>query len=55
MQRPARLEQLRAGGLMNGAVDSAAAEQRTVGGVHDRVDGEPCDVSPQCFEHRRVH
>src|SRR5690606_26773100 len=44
------------GGPVDGAVDAAAAEQRAVGGVHDRVDLEGRDVAGDDLDARvRVH
>jgi hypothetical protein len=40
-------QQLGAGGVVDRAVDAAAAEQAFVGGVDDGVDGEPGDVGLQ--------
>src|SRR5687768_12024209 len=37
-------EQLRTGRPMNRTVDAAAAKERRICGVHDRVDGERSDV-----------
>src|SRR5262249_49584259 len=47
-------EKLRAGGAMDGAVDAAAAEQRSVGGVDDGPDIERRDVRDADFEARRA-
>src|SRR5437763_1271839 len=38
-------EELGASGAMNGAIDPAAAEQRAVRRVHDRVDAKPRDIT----------
>ena len=46
-ERAAFGEQLRPGRAMDRAVDAAAAEQRAVRGVHDRVDGERRDVGDE--------
>ena len=47
-------EDLGAAGPVDGAVDAAPAEQRRVGGVHDRVDGLGRDVAlPEGDLHRR--
>ena len=43
-ERPALLEQLRAGGAVDRAVDASAAEQRRVRGVDDGVDLQSRDV-----------
>jgi hypothetical protein len=37
---------------VDGAVDPAAAGERAVGGVHDRVDGERGDVGADDLDHR---
>ena len=45
--------QLRPGGSVDRAVDAAAAEQRAVGGIHDRVDCLSSDVTVGGFDHAR--
>src|SRR5579884_2174985 len=45
-KRPAFLEQFRAGGAMNRAVNAAAAEQRRISCVHDAVGSNFGNVSP---------
>jgi len=50
----ALLEQLGTGGAVNRAVDAAAAEQRAVGSVDDRVDILLCDVSERRLDHEAV-
>src|SRR4029079_9988360 len=52
---PAGLEQLAARGAMDGAVHAAAAEQRRVGGVDDRVDVLLRDVAPNRLDECRAH
>src|SRR2546430_7217095 len=44
-ETPTFLQQFRSRRTMNGAVDSAAAEQRGVGGVHNRIEFEFGDVA----------
>lgn len=43
-------EEFRAGGAVDGSVDSSSAEQRMVGGVDDCVYGELGDVAAVEFE-----
>ncbi len=43
-------EQLRSGGAMDRAVDTAAAEQTPVGGIDDGIDGKRRDVGDADFE-----
>ena len=43
-QGPALRQQIGAGGAMNGAVHTAATQQRRVGGIHDGIDIERGDV-----------
>jgi hypothetical protein len=49
-EAPALGQQFRTGGAMDGAVDPAAAEQRPVGGVDDRIDRERRDVGDHDLE-----
>ena len=51
-ERAALRVQLRSGGPMDGTVDSAATEQRPVGGIDDRFHLERCDVGDADFETR---
>ena len=44
------MEQVRAGGAVDCAINAAAAEQGPVGGVDDGVDGEGSDVGLQDFD-----
>src|SRR6202011_5119112 len=50
-QGPAFLEQLGAGAAVDGPVDTATAEERGVGGVHDGVDVEQGDVALDHLDH----
>jgi len=47
-------QQLWSSGAVNGAVDPAAAEQRPVGGVDDRVGGKRRDIGDADIEPRRT-
>src|SRR5947209_8776420 len=49
------LQQLRTGGTVNGAVNSPAAQQSFVGGVHDRIHLELGDVALNDFNARLLH
>ena len=40
-----------AAGAVDRTVDAAAAEQRRVRGIHDRVDLLPCDVADDELDH----
>ena len=46
----AGLEEVRAGGAVDGSVNSSASEEGVIGGVDDSVDGEAGDVSEVDFE-----
>jgi hypothetical protein len=52
-QLPAVLEQFRSGRPVDRPVDTAASEQRRVGGVDDGVDVLLCDVAPHEAQLRR--
>ena len=45
-------EQARAGGMMDGPIDTAAAKQGLVGGVDDGVDAELGDIAVKDSDHR---
>ena len=47
-------EQPRARAPVNGAVDAATAEERLVGGVHDRVDVKQRDVALDDLDHAQL-
>lgn len=47
-------EQLRTGCTMDRAIDAAAAKQRRIGGVDDRVDGQRGDVGDDDLTGRRA-
>lgn len=47
-------EQFRTGSTMDRTVDAAAAEQRCIGGVDDRIDGERGDVGDDDLTGRRA-
>lgn len=53
-ERAAFGKQFGAGSAMDGAVDTAAAEQGCIGGVDDRVDGERGDVGNDDLTGRRA-
>jgi hypothetical protein len=53
-ERATFLQQSRPGGAMDGAVHAAAAEQRAVGGVDDRVNVERGDVGDFDLQQRRA-
>src|SRR6266851_3864280 len=50
LKRSALGEEIGSGRAMDGAVDTAAAQQRSIGGVDDGVDGKPGDVADDDFE-----
>src|SRR4029078_122971 len=54
-ERPAFGEQFRSSRPMDCTIDAAAAEQRTVGGVHDGIDIERGDIGHENFEPGRAH
>jgi len=49
-EQPAFVNQLRPGGAVDGPIDAAAAEQRTVRRIDDRVHLEPGDVAAMDFD-----
>jgi hypothetical protein len=53
-ERAAFGEQVGARGAMNRAVDATATEQRGIGGVDDRINGERRDVGDDDLERRRA-
>src|SRR4029450_3037346 len=53
-QRAALLQQVRAGGTVDGAVDTPAPQQARLGGVDDGVDLERRDVGAHCLDRRRA-
>jgi len=54
IEAAARGEQVRTCGAMDRAVDSAAAEQRAIGGIDDRVERERRDVGDDDLKRRRA-
>ena len=53
-QLSALRQQLGASGPVNGSVHAAAAEQRTVGCIHDRVNSKRCNVRLNCNQLRHA-
>ena len=54
MERAALGKQFRAGRAMDRAIDAAAAEQRSVGGVDDGVNAKRRDIGERDFQPRRA-
>lgn len=52
VERATRLKQSRPGGAMNCAVNTAAAQQRGVGGVDDRVEAQTRDIGDDYLKPR---
>ncbi len=54
VQHPALVREFRSGGAVNGTVDPAAAKQRAIGSVYNRINAKLRDISDDDLKPRRA-